>query len=726
MKRIIALLLVLCLCAMQLPAFAADGVGAGDHVGPEELQAAIDRINHAAEQIEELKNTAGAVQQITTGFQDFMRVAGYAGTALALVNGSVSFLKLIGVMSDPIAEGVGSILDQLETVNQRITEMDQKLNDLTDAMTRVEASAEFNARTSKAMTLHGAWRDFAHDYGEEGMDALMTRFDGMVLNGLVAWCRNESDAARKVSGVDNTRLVLVYRPDREGALRPVFSGVNGMPAGATEEDPCVILESSMLPATFDFNVNDYHQRLSALIAETMLGVLSRGGSDALTVRGIPGLTPEGADPDVAASVASDLVDVLVYRIGCGEVNRDATFALDVDRRFTNYCNHLFGADEGLDAALKTFYLTHAFESEAAGEMADLLDRMQLKVGTYGTFVTAVLGMSSTTLDSAKQAAMDRFCKVTETVEDARRNCVTGNGHYCYITNSELVFSEMDVTSEVTVNTERIYIDKENYKGYVADPFKVSISRIPSGRNYAQIGDKNALLIYYTLQSEGMPEGFNAKLNELLVSGQVRDRGRIVTSFGTEQPMPKDGQVTLQVFNVIGDDFEGRKTFKLTGDEDDYPDDADPDCIYNSKKLVGSLLDPATGKLTSNTVLHAMAVYGQSHWNWFYDEAAILSGPADLPEFSASCSSTKVSKFDYEDTMYAISRFTVLVALEPQQLSGLRRGYDPLNGYADLCRELENGAEEAGESLPLTGIIVVSVMFVGLFLAIFLMTRKKSR
>ena len=80
---------------------------------------------------------------------------------------------------------------------------------------------------------------------------------------------------------------------------------------------------------------------------------------------------------------------------------------------------------------------------------------------------------------------------------------------------------------------------------------------------------------------------------------------------------------------------------------------------------------------------------------------------------------------FQDFMRVAGYAGTALALEPQQLSGLRRGYDPLNGYADLCRALENGAEEAGESLPLTGIIVVSVMFVGLFLAIFLMTRKKS-
>ena len=140
-----------------------------------------------------------------------MQVAGYAGTILGVINGSVAFMKLIGVMKDPTAEALANIQRQLEVISEKMNQMDRKLNQITDSMTRIEAKQDFYARQDSAEKLHIVWTNFTQNYMENTLNKSMTEYESMILDGLKAWMENKTSDARTIGDVDTNKIILLYR-----------------------------------------------------------------------------------------------------------------------------------------------------------------------------------------------------------------------------------------------------------------------------------------------------------------------------------------------------------------------------------------------------------------------------------------------------------------------------------------------------------------------------------
>ncbi len=691
MKRFACVLLAALMIFSAFPAASFAESLEADPVTSADIERVMKSIAEATGKIDELKDEFESGQQIASAFSEFMKVAGYAGTALGVINGSVTFLKLIGVMEDPIKGGIANILDEIKVIDEKMAEMDSKLDNISTAMTTMQASSEFNNRGLKAMNLRSSWTGFQYNYMESGMDQLMNQYNGMLLNGIKAWWRNESESARKAGGMDNTQIILIYLKDKDGEEQPYSFAGEGIPDDIPEDAPYVILKADCIPDTLDsFNVNNYQKTLADAIKTRILAALDAENYDAFESRNMPMFTPEGKDQideDEIAKIAADAVNVLLYRIGCAEVNRDAAFAIAVDSHFTNYCSHLMAAGEGIDAMLNSFYLTHAFEYEVSKDLQDFLNRMILKTGTYGAFVTNVLGMSDTTTDSAKLLAMKRFCDTEDRLNEALKNCVTGNGRYSYLTNTELRYAELSISNGVSASTEHIYTDKEVYDGFKTTGFKFMVRGLTPS-DYTQLGDVNSMLLFYTLKNNGVTNLHKYLSENNTGTYGVTDYENIVTSWGKAQTLPLDGSVKLNAYNILGNDYSGISTTTLKPEKKDYPDNASPDYIVHREKVCGTVYDTASGNLTSNKVLLATALYGQSHWYWFKDEAALFAGPADYRYNYSEVETYIRDRFYYTEEMIAVSDFNTIVSLVPKASLTEAEGYDPLASLAELNKELE--------------------------------------
>ena len=152
------------------------------------MNKAITNINNSIRALGEIDLTTA--QQLAGYFSTFMQVAGYAGTILGVINGSVAFMKLIGVMKDPTAEALANIQRQLEVISEKMNQMDRKLNQITDSMTRIEAKQDFYARQDSAEKLHIVWTNFTQNYMENTLNRSMTEYESMILDGLKAWMEN--------------------------------------------------------------------------------------------------------------------------------------------------------------------------------------------------------------------------------------------------------------------------------------------------------------------------------------------------------------------------------------------------------------------------------------------------------------------------------------------------------------------------------------------------------
>lgn len=709
-KKIISVLLVVSLLIIPLavPSYAAGD----DEVTLEQIKSAMDKIAASTEKIQELT----AAKDVSSAFKDFMQVAGYAGTALSVINGSITFMKLIGVIEDPIKGGVENILEQMTTVNEKLSEMDTKLDKLSDAMTTMQATAEFYNRGDKAQHMRTAWNTFQHNYMVDGLDPLIAEYQGALTDNITAWYANLSPSDRNNGKVDNTQLTVIYAPDSEGNDQALMFSSNGIPSQYNTGYRYVTLKSDVFPASLTYNADTYREDLVTALANNIKSALNGNNYSYFESNDFPMFTSDGKSQitDTAINaVAADAVNLLFYRLGCIAVNKTAAFPIKVDNAFKNYCTFLFATDDGIDAILKSFYLTHSFEFETKDAMNDFLNRIMLKTGTYGAFVTSVLGMSDTTTSSVKVACMKRYCDAVENLQSAILKCITGNNKYSYITNSELRYTDITFDVSATVNTEHIYNDKENYKSYQCTKITPKISNVENVK-YSHIGDVNTLLLAYTLQNNGINE-VHTYLNKNVTKYYVKDYGNIVASIGSEQDMPLDGKVSMRCFNIIGNDFENVKEYSLTSDQSKYPDDAKPKYIYNNKKICGSVYNTQTKAITSNSVLQAVAVYGQTHWNWFFDEAAIFCGPADYSHLNTYMSSSH-DKFDYTDTVHAEAKYNTVVSIPLTQKLYSDGLYNPLSSYTTLLEELnkpkpESSPDTGNSALPyaVTAVTVLSIL-----------------
>ncbi len=147
---------------------------------------------------------------VSSMFNEFVSVARTSGTILGIINGSVTFLKLIGLVKDKNAEALANIQTQLKIINEQLETTEKQLNNITAQMSQMQASAEFNTRAEKAIMYHSTWNDFEYRYVETGMESLMTQYNGMLLDGMQSWCLNKTADARTKDGVDNSKIILHY------------------------------------------------------------------------------------------------------------------------------------------------------------------------------------------------------------------------------------------------------------------------------------------------------------------------------------------------------------------------------------------------------------------------------------------------------------------------------------------------------------------------------------
>lgn len=695
-KRIISLFVVISLLTGVLLPTAASAADSFDAVDVQELENATKVITNA---ISELDDTfaGGEAAAATDIFEGFLSVVQTGGTILTAVNGSVNFLKLIGVVKDANSEALSNITKQMQSISETIDQMNRKLDNITSEMSKLRASSEFNARTEQALLLQSNWNDFQYRYEETGMDDLMTEYSAVLLDGLRRWCVNQSEDSRTEDGMDNSKIIVLYRQE-DGEFIPTYSAQNGIPADFPDDGRYLILSEDFLPESVSWNINTYREVIQTTIAEQINAAVQAGEFDRFSCGNFPEFTEEGAEEltqELIDQVAEDAVNTLSYRIACTEVNRSAAFSLRVRDAFRNYCSHLLAAGEGVDAALKTYYLTHAFEFEVSDDITAFCNQMAVKTATYGAFAMNILGLSDFSADADKTEAMSAYCRSLNGIGQAKENSLTGNDGYCYLTNTELYFTELRFTASATVDTKEDQAITA-YRSSKGNAIQYDISgKWGSSHEYtkdALIGDDNMLLLAYTMRSNRNDMSYDY-LQTHLCDWWLSDYGAIVTSFGQEEAMPLTSSAPLRVTRILGRYFRDGSNISL----EKLPEDADSDYVCYRKMVSGSIYRPSTLSV-DNTVLSGLAIYGENHGYWLNDEVAILGSSPNQGSFTASFDRIRQDYQYYFTYKYHQSvGYNCLVCRNVSpKLTGSDE-YNPLNGYTELNEKLRRG-EHGDEEL----------------------------
>ena len=707
MKKLISLLLILVL----LFSITANSVCAAgfDNLSIETVTTSINAVTRAVNN-RNLPNASG----ITAAFNTMFSVGTKISTVLGIVNGSVAFLKLIGVMKDPNEQALAHIQDQLNTIDEKLTVMDEKLNNITGMLTEILASTQFNNRAETASDMRKNWRGFADDHMEDGMDMLMDHYAAMEANGLYDWCVNDDAADRNKNGIDNRYITVVYLHDKDGnEVASYFIG-NEVPEEYINEKYFTFKES-VLPQKVKWDADNYFENMVNAVTATVTDALNKGDYSGFDSNRMTIFMPEGkafiTEEKIRAAVI-DAVNGIVFRVGASEINGDRLFAADVKREFQNYCTHLSSPEDGIDAMFQATYLSHTFEYEVKDQLNEFCDDMLIKTGVYGVFAADVLGKSLTATTADKEGAMDAMCKAVDNIENAKANCLTGYDNFCYITNSIVEYANISFSATSAVNTSEWDSPLASYKSFKDASISPITVSLPNGKSPSPMDETRLKLMMYVMQTNGVSGGYHDYFAQHIAGnyGTITDTGRIVTSFTGEKTMPKDGSTPLKCQKVIGDWFTTGSIYKLNA----LPGDPENQYILSPKYITGTYLTTDTGAISAEQPLFAAAVYGEHHSGWFWDECCQLGGPGNYKHFGSAHTREDKGDGNYLYTTAFTALYNTLNCQPlPERLTA-PAGLNPLNNFTGIFNSLIETETAPQNDNPPTGDISFVIFVLPMF------------
>jgi hypothetical protein len=146
-----------------------------------------------------------------------------------------------------------------------------------------------------------------------------------------------------------------------------------------------------------------------------------------------------------------------------------------------------------------------------------------------------------------------------------------------------------------------------------------------------VGSNTALLLYYTLVSDGVKMDHEF-MNKLLGNSKVADeKAPLVTRVIGEYNLPSDSDLAMKAYVARGKYFKEGQLYGMTN----LPDNASRDHIATAKRFTGDFFHPENGSLDPSWSLNAIAIYGEYHRWWFNPESVFLHGPSVNKHVSAS-------------------------------------------------------------------------------------------
>lgn len=664
-------------------------------------------------------------------------------SGIGYVNSGATFLKLIGIMKDGTGEALAHIQEQLEMIYDKLLAMDAKLDAIISEMAAIKGEARFIARTDAARDYRRYFNDFIRDYCTKGLNPLITDFESMRIDSMKKWYNSSSSDDRVGELFDNSNVILVWdhieSDESEFNLRYHLS--NELPEDCIDssfDGRYLILPSSALPVKSQvkqWHVDTYYDEISSFIYNQLVEHESE-------------ITKSGFDASMTdlekQEAAYDAVNLLVYRTTAEAVNESSYFANSVLEKFNDYIVNLLKDENGFDAALKSLYYTHTFEGEISEVIDSLYESLVFEVGYYGAFVRDVINMSNDISKEKKAAFDDSYSNTIVKAQKSRNKAITGYPNYCYITNTVLYYgiASMSASGQIKFHSSGT---TGGFDWHTVNGFSTQLYRVDSNGNTKQynnnalIGTDASTLISLTLRSNGIVADHDYFLKNLGDGQKIDDyKSIIVTNYGLSD-IPFDSKTPIHSEMVIGRYFPADRMITFN----DYQGVYDKDYFLYRKQITGQLFDFTTSTITSNAVLAAFAMYGESHWYWSVDEAAFFSG-APYGRYDRSYVRNSPSAKDHIDN-YAVSfKHNILiqeeVQISPQNESeGLNSLYtfrkknnysEPIDSFLNEPEKIETFGKDSGfnSKVGFYSLIIVPcvVIVIGAGLGTFFMVRGNKK
>jgi len=638
-----------------------------------------DALGKFADSLEKF-GEAGGGQDLAAGFKWLSRIGGIASGLSGAAGGCIAILQMVGVIEDPTAKSLATILTEVHNIQDKLTEMDTKLDSISGELVKVASSIDEKDRQNKAALLLQNWMEFNTNYAEKMKD-LREKYEGYILEGVGDWWKEDHK-----NGGD---VYLLYTRLEDNTAALTFSNEEGIPEYADNGEVidrtlCIGIPAECMPETGNFNPNTYKSVFRQLAVQALISA-----ADAEKLIADPSFYTEWktlgdtAKEEKAKAYAEDLFNTLLSKIACKVMTANNQFVIDVRNAYSNYCSNIVKTDSGVNALLKVMFLTHSFEREVKQDVIDYCDGLIAEAGYYGIFTLNCTGQSFLQTAQARKDVLKQFADTINTLDLVKSRNLTGVDNYCYITNTLVELESAKVVSTVDVDWHM------NWNGYGYEDYTKGDWKIvdENNKNYtlpAILDDEHSVVLYhyYLGQKQGTETyyDFLSKNGVYIPEWYTIFHYPFMTSykgaqtFSLSDALPMTCQTIPTMDGSLGDYFSNGEDYKIFNGS---PKKASGDYFVVHDKVTGNFMD-RNGKLTTNQIAAARAFYGESHWNWKIDEAHAFY------HSSTSCSHDMVyrSKTDhYTSTFTFTGRLNYLALTAPVSFGG-KEDETALSGFKD--------------------------------------------
>ena len=464
MKRIITLLLSLVLL------FSVCGVYASADKSSLDLFA---EVSEDAEQM--MENQSDFLDGISEGFSEFaknlekadklktsvdffgtfMKGAQTVSLALGLVNGTVSFLKLVGILEDPTASMLNTIYDCLLDIQKTVQTIDKRTDDIQKSLVAQASTSTYQFRLDRYDSYQQSWNAFfnasgSYDEMRRLTEAYQSEFNKKMMDYVAAWQDGNENGIRVLYAKESLALASGTNLAGGGAALPKQPSYS--------DDGFRVASSVVLPGSYiaieDALVNGetYLPLLEAAVrkgTEKALQDQALIASDEAFYENYEKLNEEQKSV-FSDRLVKDFLDAVAYDASYETANMTygvGTFASAVKSAYTMFSDTVLGKQgvtSPLESGLTKLSLTHAFEGEVKTEAAAICAYLSEISLVYGEFASFMVSMDRGMSQSQKTALIDLCLKTTYYPICYHESFITGYDNYCYPLNALIEYNEAHV------------------------------------------------------------------------------------------------------------------------------------------------------------------------------------------------------------------------------------------------------------------------------------------
>lgn len=479
--------------------------------------------------VKDLDTRLLAEQQVSF-FSSFMTGAKTLSLGLSLVNGTVSFLKLIGIIEDPTAKKLNTIYECLLDVQETVHTIDKRTEDIQKSLIAQASTTTYNFRLDRYDSYRQSWNSFfssggSYDEIRRLMEAYQSEFNKKMIDYATAWQDGSENGIRVLYSADGLALSSgsnLSGPDTALPKQPSYS-----------DDGYRVTSSITLPGSF-IGVEDalikgdtYIAILEAAVHDGVQKALSEKAliaSDEAFYEKYEAMD-EAGKVEFAERLGNDFLDAVSYDAAYETANMTydvGSFASAVSSAFTTYCNTVLGANgvtSPLESGLCKLSLTHGFEGEVKGDAAAICGYLAEISIAYGEFTAFLTAMDKGTTTSKQEAVIDRCLKSAYYPVCYHDSFITGYDNYCYPLNALIEFHDVRFNATYTYKSGNPYEPKDAGWDILSDSINATSEKVKNIiNNNLMISkqDMTLLYLYYESAAASNPElgNFNDYLDSI--------------------------------------------------------------------------------------------------------------------------------------------------------------------------------------------------------------------